>query len=65
MPRHYTLPFRSSDVVRQIDDPRHVGCVRAVFNSLNVRVEWDDTLAFGRKMLSDLPAAKLEITTRD
>lgn len=57
MPRHYTLPFRSGDTVCQICDPRHEGRVRAVFNSLIIRVQWSET-----GWLSDLPARELALT---
>lgn len=35
--------FSCGDPVHRLDDPRHTGRVRAVFNTFTIRVTWDDT----------------------
>ena len=35
-------PYRPGTRVHRVDNPRHVGTVRATFNTLTIRVKWDN-----------------------
>jgi len=35
-------PYRTGTRVQRRDNPSHIGTVRAIFDTLKVRVEWDN-----------------------
>lgn len=48
------LRLNCGDPVHALDDERHTGRVRAIFNAATVRVVWDDTGWISDLLLGDV-----------
>lgn len=54
MPSDFDIEFRIGTKVRKRDNPRHIGIVRAVFDTRTIRVKWDNG------WISDADVSELE-----
>lgn len=48
------LDFNCGDPVHRLDDPRHIGHVRAIIGTFTIRVIWEDTGWISDEDQSDL-----------